>query len=171
MKFVKIKLSSEDKMPYWWEYDDSTPINNATLHNMGFGKNSGNDLTGYEIVESESWLTLDWNGTKVLDNSFNTGWLSKDGKFYGCDYEYHANQAILVHHSSEREMEENGFMKLTRTRKGEPLVLNVENVTIKQYEWIRKNYIAPDRDEVVEKLAWHLRVNLSGKNYKEEQTF
>ena len=48
MKFVKFKFS-DNVLPIWVEYDDNTPIYDATICGFGFGKNSGNNLTGKEV--------------------------------------------------------------------------------------------------------------------------
>lgn len=172
MKFVKIKLNSKDIMPYWWEYDDTTPINNATLKNMGFGQNSGNDLTGYEIVEANSWFDLDWKGTKVYSDAYLTGWVSTDGEFYGCDYEYHNAQALLIHKCSLRELEEKGFIKITKKlRSDEYAVLNTTKINAMQFKWFKDNYVLSNREEVIEYLKWRLKMNLNKNIKNEEQIF
>ena len=169
MKFVKIKINKDDLMPCWWEYDDSTPIFNATLKNMGFGQNSGNDLSGYEIVEAKSWFDLNWEGTKVYSSIYHTGWVSPNGEFYGCDCEYHDKQAMFVHKVSLRELEKLGFIKITKKLYGnEYIVLNTSNVTISQYEWFKNNYVLPNREEVIERLKWHLKLSLNKENINEQ---
>jgi len=162
MKFVKIKMKESDLMPYWWEYDESTPVNNAVLKNFYMGKNSGNDLTGYEIVEAKSWFDLDWKGTTVYSDIYYTGWLSPNGKFFGCDYECHEEQAMFVHKTNLTDLEEKGFIKITKKlRTNEYIVLNDCNVTLQQYNWFKKNYVLPNRDEVIENLKWYFKMNLS----------
>ena len=154
MKFVKYKINSKDLMPYWWEYDDSTPINNARLKNIGLGQNSGNDLTGYEIIEADSWYDLDWKGTKVYSPEYFTGWVSPDGKFYGCDYEYHLEQALFVHKTTMRDLEERGFIKITKKlRSDEYMVLNTAKITPKQFKWFKDNYVLSNREEIISRLG------------------
>ena len=172
MKFVKIKLNCQDLMPYWWEYDETTPIYNATLKNMGFGKNSGNDLTGCEIVEAKSWLDLDWKDTKVYSDVYHTGWVSTNGKFYGCDFEFHDAQALLVHKLSSRELEQKGFIKITKKiRSDEYIVLNASKVNALQYKWFKDNYVLSNRQEVMDYLNWRLKMNLSANIEKEGRVF
>ena len=71
------------------------------------------DLTGLEIVEADDFDKLDWSGTSLLNNEYLTGWLDKKGNFYGCDYRNHRDQAIFVHGLSERDIEEEQFIKIS----------------------------------------------------------
>ncbi len=99
---------------FWWEYDETTSKNNATLINVVGGHNSCNDITKCEIVEAKDFEYLDWNGTKVLDERYQSGWLDRKGNFYGCEFEYHRLQAELVHHSSLRELERQGWIHIDK---------------------------------------------------------
>ena len=169
MKFVKIKLNSSDLMPCWWEYDDNTPIKNAVLKNMGFGKCSGIDLTGYEIIEANSWHDLNWKETIAYSSIYLTGWLSTNGEFYGCDYQFHDIQALYIHHKSSRKLEEAGFIKITKKlHSDEYFVLNASNITQKQYKWFKDNYTLPNREEVMSFLSWCLK--LKKQEVKDEKS-
>lgn len=106
MKFVKFNN-------FWWEYDESTPKNCATLLNLVGGHHSGNNITNCQIVEANGFEFLDWSGTSVLNNNSKYGWLDTEGNFYGCDYEDHDIQAELVHHSSRRELEKKGWIHIS----------------------------------------------------------
>ncbi|MBE7082455.1 MAG: hypothetical protein E7378_02085 [Clostridiales bacterium] len=97
---------------FWWEYDTTTPPYNATLKNMGFGKMSGVDIEGLIRVQAEGFECLDWYGTRVYDNKYKSGWLSPEGKFYGCDYASHIAQAKLVHRLRECDLERDGWIKI-----------------------------------------------------------
>lgn len=105
MKFVKYEN-------YWYEYDESTPINNARIWNMYGGCMSNVDLSGYEIVDAEYFNNLDWSNTQLLSNQYPTGWLDKKGVFYGCSPKHHKEQAKNVHNHSEQELEELLFIKI-----------------------------------------------------------
>lgn len=154
MKFVKININNRDGIPFWWEYDESTPLYSATLYNMFGGKNSGNDIRDYEIVDANGWACLDYFGTIVYHDSYKTGWLSPDGKFYGCDYTSHMTHARLVHKCSERELEEKGFIKITKSYKyyGRLEVLCYDQPTLDQIKWFKENYTEKNREEVLYKL-------------------
>ena len=103
MKFVKYDN-------YWWEYDDKTPLEYATVYNMYGGKMTECDLTKCEIVEAKDFEYLDWTNTDLLNNQSKFGWVDRNGKFYGCNFEHHGLQAKLVHRSSRRELEKLGWI-------------------------------------------------------------
>lgn len=105
MKFVKYEN-------YWYEYDESTPINDARIWNMYGGCSSCNDISNCEMVEAEDFNFLDWSGTSLYNDEFLTGWLDKEGNFYGCSPKHHKEQAKLVHNSSEEDLERNLFIKI-----------------------------------------------------------
>ena len=97
---------------YWYEYDESTPPNNARIWNMYGGCMSDIDLSNAEFVEAEDFNFLDWSGTSLLNQEYPTGWLNKKGVFFGCSPKHHKEQAKLVHSHSERELEEQYFIKI-----------------------------------------------------------
>lgn len=99
---------------FWWELDTKTPLNKATVYNRFGGRQTGLDLSNSTIVEAKDWQHLDWLGTSVYDNAFTTGWLSPQGKFFGCSYSSHNSQAELVHGKPESQLEAEGWIKLTR---------------------------------------------------------
>lgn len=98
---------------FWWEYDVKTPKEKATLINLAGGRNSGVDITKCKIVKANDFEELDWNNTKVLDSKYKYGWLDRQGNFYGCEYYCHSLQAELVHHSSRRNLEKNGWIHIS----------------------------------------------------------
>ena len=103
MKFVKYEN-------FWWEYDETTPKNNAKLINLVGGYNTGNDITNCEIVEADGFECLDWSNTEILNKNSRYGWLDRNGKFYGCDYRHHDMQANYIHKKSRRELERFGWI-------------------------------------------------------------
>ncbi len=98
---------------FWWELDISTPLKKATVYNMGSGRMTEIDVSGDEICEAKDWQYLNWEGTEILSNKYETGWLDRDGKFYGCDYRCHSMQAELIHNADERSLELAGYIKIT----------------------------------------------------------
>ena len=98
----------------WWQFDFSTPLNDATVCNYFGGKQTGLELSSEDIVECKDWCDLDWNGTYIYDNTYRTGWLAPDGTFYGCNYEAHSLQARFVHKSYESQLEQSGWIKIAR---------------------------------------------------------
>lgn len=104
--FVKLKN-------WWWEYDETLPRSCTTLYNYAGGKTSDIDIEGMETATAEAFSDLNWYGTEVYDNKYKTGWLSPEGKFYGCDYRRHSAQAKFVHNKSECDLEDAGWVKIS----------------------------------------------------------
>ena len=107
MKFIKYD-------DFWWQWNDKeSDLNKAQILRPNYNL-VVIDATKLELVEVESFNDLNWYGTKLYDNSYDTGWLDRGGKFYGCAYEYHSEQAEYLHKSTEEELEEKGFIKITK---------------------------------------------------------
>lgn len=171
MKFVKYLFSNKE-LPVWVEYDQNTPIYNATIYNFAGGMNSGNDLTGQEIVEAESLYDLDWSNTELLSDKFDTGWVSPAGDFYGCGYSSHELQAKYVHKKTERQLEQLGFIKITKTRRvgWEYIVLTYDKKpTLNQYKWFQKNYIKPNREQVLDNIEFWMKHEKKYFYHKDDQ--
>lgn len=98
---------------FWWELSTEHALDSCTVYNYVGGKMSDCDCTNLQIVEADSWEYLDWSGTSLWSDQYKTGWLAPNGKFYGCDYRYHNMSANLVHHKTEKEMEQAGYIKFT----------------------------------------------------------
>lgn len=98
---------------FWWFLNIYTPLESATLFNIGGGKISDINVTNCPVVEAKDWKDLDWKGTDIYNDKYKTGWLNLKGNFFGCDYRHHDLQAELVHGKSEKELEESGYIKLT----------------------------------------------------------
>ena len=116
---AKFYNCSKDKMAFvkadnfWWKLDTKTPLNKATVYNPFGGKISGVDVQDRQIIEAENWQFLDWTGTDILNDEYQTGWLSPQGKLFGCKSHYHGMQADLVHKKTEYDLEHEGWIKLT----------------------------------------------------------
>ena len=105
MKFAKYEN-------YWYEYDESTPIDNAILWNRYGGRMSGVNLSKLEIVEADDFDKLNWAETELYSDKYATGWLDKKGNFYGCTSKNHKEQAVMVHGTTEEELEKQLFIKI-----------------------------------------------------------
>ncbi len=68
---------------------------------------------GMTCVRAENWADLDWTGTILMDENYKTGWLDRDGVFYGCDYHYHDALGKILFGKSERELEQMGYIKIS----------------------------------------------------------
>lgn len=92
----------------WWEYED------GYLYNRVGGRHKANpndEMWKYsKVVEANDWTDLDWS--YLIDNSLLLGWISPDGRFYGCKYEDHAKVAELYFKKSEKQLEKEGWVKV-----------------------------------------------------------
>ena len=105
---------------FWWQYDESTPKNDATLINLNGNEIDNNNITNCEIAEAKSFEDLNWKNTKVWSDQYKYGWLDRNGVFFGCDYAYHEKQAYLVHKKSPKELEELGYIHISKINKNDP---------------------------------------------------
>ena len=124
----------------WREFNPET--------NEIIGESGYVDISNLEKVEVETMHDLDWNNTVILNKALRTGWLSPDGKFYGCEPWCHRIQAEIVHKKSERQLEEDGWVRITYNISNENKVLTAgfsasdETIypTSAQLTYLLKNY-------------------------------
>lgn len=140
MEFVKYKQS-------WYQVVDKQNEEKAELLSMK-NKTVFANIKGLETCVAEDFSMLDWTNSVILNNNYETGWLSPEGKFYGCDYEHHAAQAYFVHKCFECDLERKGFIKLTyvdrRAKRLVALYNKIDNkyfITPKQYNFLSKTAI------------------------------
>lgn len=55
---------------------------------------------------------LDWEKTSLLHPSSNSGWLSREGRFYGCMTKDHDKVADLILHKEVGELEKTGWVRV-----------------------------------------------------------
>lgn len=103
---------------YWWELRQSeTGFRCENVCGGGFSldeKTIDDIKANYKIdTTAKTLIELDWVGTDILDDSYETGWLSPAGMFFGCQYRSHSDQAEFVHKCQDCELESKGWAKLT----------------------------------------------------------
>lgn len=163
---------------FWHEVDSNTPPHSATLFNLGLGRMTEVDITNMEKAYANSLSDLNWNGTKLLDNSvYKTGWLAPDGTFYGCDYSCHSAQAKLVHKKDEETLEREGYIKITleawynrNQERNYTAIFHCTDLTKyptnEQIAFIKNKFKGPGKDEM---LNYLLRERIiRNKKIKEE---
>lgn len=172
------KKQTEDKVfvkydNFWWEYDFNTPLDKATLHNFAGGKQSDVDIRNMVIQEAKDWQFLDWKGTKIYDNNYETGWLSPSGEFFGCDHYNHITQANLLHNLTERDMEKDGWIKITYMLKNKDelvALLGYDNnynricPNAKQLSFLQKSNISN-----LDEIKYYIRISRAQQNNKNNE--
>ena len=69
-----------------------------------------------ETVEAEDLTRLDWRKTPFRNDGLVSGWLSRDGRFYGCPSCYHDTLAYCVLGIKVAELEKAGWVRIHDTR-------------------------------------------------------
>ena len=66
-----------------------------------------------EIFEVENYEDLTFRKYYV-NNKYKTGWLDRNGNFFGCDFMEHSTVAYYCFHKEEYELEDMGWVKISR---------------------------------------------------------
>jgi hypothetical protein len=81
-------------------------------------KGKSDTILDTKIVEDHG--ELDWSVTGYLISDTTCGWLSPDGKWYGCDFENHDLIADLILKRSRRELDRAGWVKVYSRKSNSP---------------------------------------------------
>ncbi len=65
-----------------------------------------------ETVEAEDWIDLDWTFTILHRPESRAGWVSPDGRFFGCDNQEHDLFAQLALKKTIGELERTGWARI-----------------------------------------------------------
>lgn len=105
---VSNKLLKENDSA-WWE------LRGDRLYNKvgGWHPYDEDYETAYETAYANGFEELDWSKTYLNNPDEVSGWLSPDGIFYGCPSESHSSCAYLVIKKEERELEKEGYIRIS----------------------------------------------------------
>ena len=121
----------------WYQVVDIVD-NNWYLKNDYFGGKIVPDRYLSFSISSETPFADDLDYSLLLEKDSENGWISPSGEFFGCDFFYHKMIAEMYLHSSEYNLEEHGWIKLTSA--AGPLVKGFK-ITEEQLETlVRKGY-------------------------------
>ena len=96
----------------WWKIsEDGTKLINRCGGHHSYTPNE-NDI----ICEVESWDDLDYSF--LLKDESPYGWIDRNGRYYGCDYEDHDDIAEYVLKKTSRQLETEGWIKVYRSFRG-----------------------------------------------------
>lgn len=155
----KVKHSYVKYNNFWYEYLPISPKKEAYLY-IPTGGCFSCDITGIEIVKANDFTELNWKNTKLYDDQYETGWLAPNGEFYGCSYEYHRFCARFVLKSEERELEKQGFVKISKKiNRDEKTVLTAMLGRDNQYNRIKLtpeqfNYLKSSNISNFDEIMW-----------------
>lgn len=88
----------------WWR------ISGDRLYNRCGGSHDYVPHDDDIICEANDWDELDYS--YLLKPESKYGWIDRNGRFYGCNYEEHDDIAELVLHKSSRQLETEGWIKI-----------------------------------------------------------
>lgn len=92
----------------WWRIsDDGTKLVNRCGGYHGY-EPSEDDI----VCEVDGWGDLDYSFLVKNDSPY--GWIDRNGKYYGCEYEDHEDIAEFVLHKTSRQLEAEGWIKVYR---------------------------------------------------------
>lgn len=119
----------------WWE------ICGSKLYNRAGGRHD------YVPQEDDEIREGTWNDIikeTVVDNTQITGWIAPNGTFYGCSPLNHAVVAEYVLNSSEKGLEEQGYVKIFEN----PAFLRREYPEYPRYEYMRGDSHYPNSAQI-----------------------
>lgn len=100
---------SEGKTSSYWMMDNGdTWINAANSH----WKEKHELDRVLEVVKEEHHTLLNWTKTPFYGHDYISGWLSREGRFYGCPSNYHDVLAYCVLGMKVPELEKLGWVRV-----------------------------------------------------------
>ena len=119
------------------------------LMNRGGGHHPYDESCGTDFIEVEKYEDLPFKEYYISDN-YKTGWLDRNGRFYGCAYEDHSFVARMCFHKEEKELEEEGWIKITKSCYGNSFFTSIDgtldyyylvdwDMTAEQKNWLSLN--------------------------------
>jgi len=103
-----------------------------------------------ETAEAEWFTDLDWTGTFLDDDEDGAGWLSPEGKFYGCPSKQHDLHAHYILKQTVIDLTTKGWVRIEESPNSDPDKYTWfcdRRLTPGQRNWFsRAGYIIDDDD-------------------------
>ncbi len=90
----------------------------------------------FETAEADDWMLLDWSKTDLLDPNCDAGWLSPEGRFYGCRYARHDAVAELILRKPVAKLDAEGWVRVAGR---EAILYTSRFPTERQRAWASNN--------------------------------
>jgi hypothetical protein len=95
-----------------------------------------------EVVMTQDVTDLDWSRTPLFDSDSSAGWLSRQGRFYGCPEKYHDKFAAYVLGMKVHELESTGWARVLDSSS----YAATQNLSPEQNSWLaHKGYKVYER--------------------------
>lgn len=124
----------------WWK------IENNYLYNRAGGSHSYVPNENDIIAEVNDWDDLDYSYLLKPDSEY--GYIDREGNFYGCDYHEHSDIAELYLKTTERELEEKGWIKIYRSHNHKTTYYYEHNLTEAQIKTLEEKNLLKDHDRI-----------------------
>lgn len=129
---------NDAKRPFYWSTDNGdTWIGIA----RGIYRPKHTDDIVCEACEAEDKSLLDWRRTPFHDDSLSSGWLSRDGRFYGCPSYLHDTFVMCMLGMRVKEVEAAGWVRVHNSSR----FACEQRISEEQRNWLSENgYNVPD---------------------------
>jgi len=71
-----------------------------------------NDDEVLQTAEADDIHDLDWTLTDMISGKWDSGWIDRSGRFYGCNSQMHDTVADLVFNKTVKELEDQGWVRV-----------------------------------------------------------
>lgn len=117
MKFFLVKTDGQEEVLWLRTTGEVDPKDGPEYESAGGYLYSEYEFEVLEEIEAKSFGELDKTKSSFVipwePDGLNSGWLDREGIFYGCTIQGHLDQADQVHGHSEGELEEMGWVKIS----------------------------------------------------------
>lgn len=100
---------NEKPRPYYWSLDIGDKWI-GVARGIWRQKHAEDDIV--ESTQADHLTRLDWSKTPFHNNDLPSGWLSRDGVFYGCPELYHDLATYIIIGMKVGEMEDTGWVRV-----------------------------------------------------------
>lgn len=140
-KYYLVALGKDeyDMENYYWMVDKGDKWLNIAKRSILKPK-SDDDIIK-TVVETSDLTDLDWSETPLYNNKLISGWLSRDGRFYGCPSNLHDTLAHCVLGLKVSDLENMGWARVY----SESHIVCLHRLSAEQRNWFSANcYRIPD---------------------------
>ncbi len=117
---------------YLWMREDNGQW--VRILNQSWRERHSNDIIQL-CTKVESPLLLDWSFAYLYKNDYQSGWLNRNGRFFGCPENYHDKLAHFVLFLKVGELERTGWVRVNN-----PLYYSHEKrLSEEQKNWLSSN--------------------------------
>lgn len=119
----------EKPRPYYWSLDIGDKWIGVA---RGIWRQKHIDDDVVESAQADHLTRLDWSKTPFHNNNLPTGWLSRDGDFYGCPELFHDLATYIIIGMKVSELEETGWVRVLSSSR----YVCVKTLSDEQKNWL-----------------------------------